>query len=242
MARLGRGAGQVGAAFALACGALALTGAARAAGPETIVGYGPFQLGMTLAEAMKAAPRGRLMRCAFPDHLPNCVEYDEKAFGQSATVRARFATDHKLDGVFVQIDQLGAAPGSQACRNTVTAVLKRLREEYGPDWQPKGYAADMLRDDAKTATAGAAKPAAKAKPQETAKSPVGKPNATKDGKGAAAATAPARVATDSAGQDLHVWFGSKSGKVGLVDQCRDDDTGVVYVIYAPSSVPGRKAS
>ncbi|HVO15686.1 MAG TPA: hypothetical protein VMV26_10750 [Alphaproteobacteria bacterium] len=244
MPRVGRAAGQVGAALALACGALALAGAARAAGPDSIVGYGPFQFGMSVAEAMKAVPRGRLMRCAFPDHFQNCVEYDDKAFGLPATVRARFGTDQKLDGVFVQIDQLGAAPGSQACRNAATAALKRLRDEYGPAWQPKGYAADLLRlrGDAKTAPTGNAKPDAKAKPQETAKTAAGKPGAANDGKGTAAAAAPARNDAETARQDLFVWFGSKSGKIGLVDQCRGDDTGVVYVIFTPSSAPGRKAS
>jgi len=240
MARNWRAAGRGGAAIALAFGALA--GAAQAAGPENIVGYGPFQFGMSVADAMKAVPRGRLTRCAFPDHFQNCVEYDDKAFGLPATVRARFGPDQKLDGVFVQYDQLGAAPGSQSCRATVTAALGRLRDEYGPYWQPKGATADALRTDAKTATADKAKANGKAAPRDAAKSTAAKPGATKDGKGTAGTTAPARTEAEPARQDLFVWFGAKTGKLGLVDLCRGDDTGVVYVIFTPSSVPGRKAS
>jgi hypothetical protein len=125
----------------------------------------------------------------------------------------------------------------------VTAALRRLRDDYGPSWQPKGYQADLLRGEAKAATAkpdAKAKSDAKAKPQETAKT-AGKADTAKDGKSAAPA-GPAGVGGAATGQDLFVWFGAKSGKLGLIDLCRGDDAGIVYVIFTPSSVPGRKAS
>ena len=231
------------AGLALALAALLPAGAARAASPDMIAGFGPFQFGMSVAEAMKAAPRGRLIRCAFPDHFKNCVEYDDKALGMPATVRARFGPDEKLDAVFVQFDQLGAAADSQACRKTAVAALGRLRDEYGPSWQPKGAGADLLRTDAKGAAAGNAKTGAKgpakAPPKEATKADAGKPGAAKDAKSAAGAT-PGDGAAPR--QDLFVWFPAKSGKIGLVDLCAGDDTGVVYVIFTPSSVPGRRAS
>ena len=220
--------GVLGAALALA---VLSVGAAAAVKPEAVIGYGPFTFGMSMADAMHAVPRARLTLCAFPGHFKNCVEYDDKIYSLPATVRARFAPDRTLDAVFVQFDQLAGGQGSQACRKTADAVLRQLREEYGPDTVPKGNGPA----DAKSAATAKAKGEAK----DAAKAEAAKPGAAKDAKGSAS-TAPA----DGGGHrpDLFVWYGARTGKIGLVDLCTNDDSGVIYVIFTPSSVPGRKAS
>jgi hypothetical protein len=225
--RLGLTGCVAGAALAV----LAWAGPARAAGPDVILGYGPLNFGMSVADAMKAAPKARLMRCDFPNHFRNCVDYDDKPYGLLATVRARFDADQKLDAVYLQFDQLVAAPGSQACRKTVTAVLGRLRDDYGPNWQPKSTgAAASGRSDAK----GAAKSGAKAAPSKDAKTAP-----PKDAKGTDAAMA---ADAEAARREPLLWFPVRGGKVGLIDLCAGDDTGMVYVVFTPSSIPGRKAS
>jgi hypothetical protein len=222
------------AGLALVVAALAADGASGAAKTDVVEGFGPFTFGMPLSNAMQAVKRARLTRCAFPDHFKNCVEYDDKVYGMPATVRARFDPEQKLDAVFVQFDQLGAAEGSGACRKAGTAVLGQLRNEYGPN-APSG---DMAKGQAKAAPA--------AKPKDNAKTSAApatrttsKPGAARDGKSAAAAK-PENGAVPR--PDLFAWFPQKGGKVGLVDLCSSDDSGVIYVIFTPSSVPGRKAS
>jgi hypothetical protein len=225
--RLGLTGCVAGAALAV----LASAGPARAAGPDAILGYGPFNFGMSVADAMKAAPKARLMRCDFPTHFKHCLDYDDKPYGLLATVRARFDADQKLDAVYVQFDQLAGAPGSQACRKTATAVLGRLRDDYGPNWQRKSAgAAAPGRADAK----GPAKGGAKAAPPKNAKNAP-----PKDAKGADAAMA---AEAETARPEPFVWFPAKGGKIGLIDLCVGGDTGVVYVVFTPSSIPGHKAS
>lgn len=208
----------------LAAGPLA---PAHAAGPEAIIGYGPLTFGMTVEEALRAAPKARLMRCNFPNHFKNCVDYEDKPYGLTATVRARFDTDQKLDAIYVQFDQLDAAPGSQACRKTATAVLNRLRDEYGPNWLPKRVAAR----DSGPATGGAKASAGVAK---AASSDQAKSAPPKDGGTAMGAS--------TAWPEPPIWYGARGGKMGLVDLCAGDDSGVVYIVITPSSIPGRKAS
>ena len=233
-ASVGPRGGILGAALALVV--LSAGGAASATKPEAVVGFGPFTFGMSVADAMHAMPRARLTRCAFPDHFKNCVEYDDKVYSQQATVRARFSPDQKLDAVFVQFDQLGAAAGSQACHKSADTLLRSLREEYGPNTEVKGVATA----DAKAAAA--AKPKAGAK--DVAPAGAVKPGATKPGAAKDAKSTASSVPADGAARrpDLYLWYGTRSGKIGLVDLCTNDDTGVVYVIFTPSSVPGRKAS
>lgn len=224
--------------MALALVTLSPAGAAATKGLDIVIGYGPFNFGMSVADAMHAVPRARLMRCAFPDHFKNCVEYDDKIYGLPAIVRARFAPDQKLDAVFIQFDALSGAPGSATCRRTAVALLGRLRDDYGPNTLPKAGATA----DAKSAATGKApadgKSRAKAASKDDAKA-AAKPGATKDTKSSAKAATP-DVAEKR--PDLFVWFPPKGGKVGLVDLCTSDDTGVIYIIFTPSSVPGRKAS
>ena len=219
----------LGVALALATSSPA--GAAGTNGADVVTGYGPFNFGMSVADAMHAVPGARLMRCAFPDHFKNCVEYDDKVYGMPAIVRARFAPDQKLDAVFVQFDELGGAPGSKACRRAGTALLGRLRDDYGPYAVPKAGATASAKStadgksDAKAASPDRAKTSAKA-------------GAAKDAKDAK--TTKAGASRES--PDLFAWFPPKGGKVGLVDLCSSDDTGIIYIIFTPSSVPGRKAS
>jgi hypothetical protein len=219
--------GVVGAVLALA---VLSAGAAAAVKPEAVIGFGPFTFGMSVADAMHAVPRARLTRCAFPDHFTNCVEYDDKVYTMPAIVRARFAPDQKLDAVFVQFDRLAGAEGSQACRKTAVAALRQLREEYGPNTTPN----DSATADAKAATT--AKP--KGDDKGAAKTGAAKPGATKDAK-SSASSAPAPGAGRS--PDLFLWYGARTGKIGLVDLCTSDDSGVVYMIFTPSSIPGREA-
>jgi hypothetical protein len=227
--------GLTGCVAGAALAALAWAGSARAAGPDVILGYGPFNFGMSVADAMKAAPKARLMRCNFPNHFKNCIDYDDKPYGLLATVRARFDAEQKLDAVYVQFDQLGGTPGSQACRKTATAVLGRLRDEYGPNWQPKvaGAAAPGRAD---------AKGAAKTPPKDAAKAVRSKDAKTAPAKEAKSADTAMATDAATARQEPLVWFPVRGGKIGLIDLCAGDDTGVVYVVFTPSSIPGRKAS
>ncbi|MGE5146126.1 MAG: hypothetical protein ACM3N5_05220 [Candidatus Eiseniibacteriota bacterium] len=213
-------------------------GAANAKGPDVVAGFGPFSFGMTVADAMHAMPRARLMRCAFPDHFKHCVEYDDKVYGMPAIVRARFAPDQKLDAVFVQFDALGGASGSEACRRTAVAVLGRLRDDYGLNTLPKpGQTADA-KSAALGRPAADGKGDAKAAPKDDTKA-AAKPGPAKDAKGGAKTAAAGAAARRP---DLFLWFPPKGGKIGLVDLCTGDDAGIVYIIFTPSSVPGRKAS
>ena len=213
------------AGWAISAVALAMSAPLDAAGPDEILGFGPLQFGMSIADAVRAAPRARLVRCDFPNQFKNCVDYDDKVYTLPATVRGRFSPDQKLDAVYVQFDELAGAPGSQACRKTATALLGRLRDDYGPPWQAKLSPAAEANIAANGGTKAVIKPGAKSAPAKNAPA-----------KGAKTAVPP------PARQDMIVWFPAKGGKIGLVDVCSGDDTGVVYIVYTPSSVPGRKAS
>jgi hypothetical protein len=215
------------AGMAVGAMALALTTPIDAAGPDEIVGFGPLQFGMSIADALRAAPRAHLVRCDFPNQFKSCVDYDDKVYTLPATVRGRFSPDQKLDAVYVQFDQLTGASGSQACRKTAIALLGRLRDDYGPPWQ------------AKLSAAAEANMAANSGAKATVTKPGVKPAPAKK---SAPANDAKSAAPKLARQDVAVWFPAKSGKIGLVDVCSGDDTGVVYIVYTPSSVPGRKAS
>src|SRR5690606_31900300 len=152
----------------------------------------------------------RLMRCNFPSHFRNCVDYDEKAYGHDATVRARFDDSQKLNAIYVQFDRLNAAAGSRACRKTATELLEALRKDYGPNWVAKSVS---------TATQARATPPAAAKKQEAPKGVKNSPSNAAQESGAAAAT--------KRWPEPPVWYGTRGGKIGLVDLCAGDDTGVV---------------
>ena len=110
---------------------------------DKIDGFGGYNFGMPLAEALRIRADAKQTKCEYKN-VDICIEYTEMIYGEQAKIAVIFnINSNKVDKIIVSFEKINSKKGSNECINVSRTMFSKLEKKYGEDFIMKNSKANF---------------------------------------------------------------------------------------------------